>query len=70
MTWSVPVYSSSVSEIGYDSDTKELIVTWHSGRRSAYEGVSEEKAVELSKASSVGQMLNSEIKPAHKHRYV
>lgn len=67
--WEVPVYSSMVSHVGYDSDTKELLITWSNGKRSAYAGVSEEKAVQLSKAASVGQMINTEIKPIYPHRY-
>lgn len=69
-SWSVPVFSSMVSEIGYDPAAGELIVTWRNGKRSAYAGVPEGKALELSKAASVGQMINSEIKPVYPHRYL
>lgn len=57
-------------EIGYDAGTGELTVTWTNGRRSAYAGVPEELAVQLSKAASVGQMINTEIKPNYPHRYI
>lgn len=70
MSWSRTVYSSMVSEVGYDSDTKELQVTWTNGRRSAYEGVPEGVADLLSRAPSVGTMLNSEIKTYYPHRYL
>lgn len=68
--WSVPVYSSNVAEVGYDPETSELLITWKNGRVSSYSGVSEDKALQLSKAASVGQMLNAEIKPLFPHRYV
>ena len=68
-TWSTPVFSSQVSEIGYDAASGELLVTWKNGRQSAYSGVPEDVALALSKAPSVGQMLNTEIKPIYPHRY-
>lgn len=70
MSWSKSVYSSHIDSIGYDSDKNELIVTWTNGRISAYEGVDEEAALQVANAPSVGQMLHSEIKPNHRHRYV
>lgn len=70
MSWQTPVFSSNVAEVGYDSDSNELLITWAKGRISAYKDVPEELAVQLSKAPSVGQMLNSEIKPNYQHRYI
>ena len=70
MSWSKAVYSSHVTEIGYDEESQELLVTWKSGRVSAYSGVPEDVALELSNAPSVGQMMNSTIKPMYGHRYV
>lgn len=70
MPWEQAVFSSNVQSVGYDEDKQELLVTWNSGRVSAYAGVPEETAVRLANAPSVGQMLNSEIKPAFPHRYV
>lgn len=68
--WSKSVFSSMVSEIGYDDEKQELIVTWaKSGRRSIYSGVDEETATQLANAPSVGQMINSDIKPNYSHRY-
>jgi KTSC domain len=70
MAWEVSVFSSMVSSVGYNDETSELIVTWaKSGRRSIYSGVDEETALSLSKAASVGQMINTEIKPNYAHRY-
>ena len=58
------------SEIAYDSDTNELLVTWSkSGRVSAYQGVPEDVALRLANAPSVGQMINDEIKPNYQHSY-
>lgn len=63
ISWEVSVFSSNAQAIGYDPDTKEMIVTFNSGSRYAYQGVPEEVALECSKAASVGQYLNREIKP-------
>ena len=71
MSWNVSVFSSMVSEIGWDDETNEILVTWaKSGKRSAYSGADEAKALELSKAPSVGGMIHQEIKPFYSHRYV
>lgn len=69
MSWNRPVFSSNVSEIGYDSDSKELLVMWKKGKRSIYSNVPEELAEQLANAPSVGSMLNEEIKPYYSHRY-
>ena len=67
--WERSVYSSNVSMVGYDPETKDLIVTWTKGKRSIYSGVPEELAEQLVNAPSVGSMLNAEIKPYYSHRY-
>jgi len=69
MAWNRHVYSSNVSEVGYDPETKELLITWTKGKRSIYSGVPEELAEQLANAPSVGSMLNTEIKPYYVHRY-
>ena len=70
MSWSKSVYSSNVSEIGYDDETGEMLVTWSkSGKVSAYAGVPEDVAEACSVAPSVGSFLNSEVKPFYQHRY-
>lgn len=68
-TWSKDVYSSNVSTVGYDDETKELFITWTKGKRSIYSGVPAELAEQLANAASVGSMLNAEIKPYYNHRY-
>jgi hypothetical protein len=70
MSWSQSVYSSMVSEVAYDSNTNELHITWNSGRRSAYSGVSEDVANQVANAPSVGQAVNQLIKGSYNHRYV
>ncbi len=69
-SWEQNVYSSMVQSVGYDADSSDLLITWKNGRRSAYSGVPEEVAVSLANAASVGEMMNSEIKPNYEHRYV
>lgn len=69
MSWQQSVFSSNVSEVGYDAEAGELIVTWKSGKTSAYSGVPEDVAMKLANAASVGAMLNAEIKPFYNHRY-
>jgi hypothetical protein len=68
-TWEKEVYSSNVSTVGYNDETKELSITWTKGKRSIYSGVPEELAEQLVNAPSVGSMLNAEVKPYFSHRY-
>jgi len=70
MSWNQAVYSSHVIEVGYDSDAGELLVTWQNGRVSAYAGVTEDLAVQIANAPSVGQALNAQVKNVYSHRYV
>ena len=70
MTWEKSVYSTMASSIGYDAEKEEMYVTWTNGRQSAYSGVPEGVALAASQAASVGQFINSEIKPIYGHRYV
>ncbi len=69
MSWSRSVFSSMVQEIAYDDNAQEMIVTWKSGRTSVYSGVPEDVALGVANAPSVGQAMNSEIKPNYGHRY-
>lgn len=68
--WSKPVFSSNVTEIGYEEQGSRMLVTWTKGRRSAYSGVPEELAMQVANAPSVGSILNTEIKPYFAHEYV
>jgi hypothetical protein len=66
--WSKSVFSSHVSEVGWDDG--EMLVTFKNGEVYAYSGVDEETALSGSKAPSVGQWLNSEIKGKYSYRRV
>ena len=72
MAWSKPVFSSMVSEVGWDDETEEILVTFaKNGKTAAYKGFDEGKADQLSRAPSVGGMFLDEIKPmASSWRYV
>ena len=69
MTWEQSVYSSNVSSVGYDAETKEMYVTWSKGKTSVYSGVPEAIALDTANAPSVGSFLNEEIKGQYAHRY-
>ena len=70
MSWNKPVYSSHVTNVGYDDDTKSLTVTFSNGKTAAYQGVPEDLALQLSVAPSVGTMLNEQIKGQYPFKYV
>lgn len=67
--WSKSVYSSRASEISYDPDSQELTVVWRRGGVTVYSGVPEDRAVALSKAASVGAMINDEFS-GYSHRNI
>lgn len=67
--WTKDVYSSNVQSVGYNDETKEMLITWTRGKRSIYSGVPAELAEQVANAPSVGSMLNAEIKPYFSHRY-
>jgi hypothetical protein len=71
-SWSKSVYSSLLSEVGWDEANQELTVTFaKNGKTAAYKGFDEGKATELSHAPSAGSMFLHEIKPfASAWRYV
>jgi hypothetical protein len=70
--WSKSVFSSLLSEVGWDDENQELLVTFlKSGKTAAYKGFDEGTAMNLSHALSAGQMFLHEIKPfAESWRYV
>ena len=70
MGWTQNVNSTMAQSVGWDSDTDEIIITWSNGRVSAYSGGTEDLADQCSRAASVGDFINSEIKPSLSHRYV
>ena len=70
--WFKPVFSSLLSEVGWDPGNEELTVTFaKNGKTAAYKGFDEGTALSLSHAPSAGQMFLREIKPfASAWRYV
>jgi hypothetical protein len=70
MGWNQSVFSSNVESVGYNDSTGEMEVTWKSGKVSAYQGVTEEMALQIANAPSVGQAINFMIKNQYSHRYV
>jgi len=70
MTWEKSVYSTMVQSIGYDADREAMVVTWSNGSQGEYSGVPEDVAVSCSNAASVGQFINSEIKPIYAYRRI
>jgi hypothetical protein len=70
--WMKPVYSSMISEVGYDPETEELLVRFvKGGKTAAYKGASEGVALDLANAPSAGSMFLREIKPFYSDwRYV
>jgi hypothetical protein len=72
-----PVFSSHISEIGYDADANELHVTYRNGQRivtAIYEGVPADKAAAVGALGttppSIGEALHEHIRGKYKHRYV
>ena len=70
--WSKPVFSSLLSEVGWDDETEELTVTFaKNGKTAAYKGFDEATAENLRRAPSAGSMFLNEIKPFAKDwRYI
>jgi hypothetical protein len=63
------VYSSHVDTVHYDEKTKELSVTWQTGKTSVYSGVPADLADKVAKSWSVGSAIRDQIKPYYEHRY-
>ena len=69
MSWSRSVFSSNVSEVGWE-EPGTLTVTFANGSVYEYAGVDEGTAIALSRAPSVGQMLNIDIKGQYAFRKI
>lgn len=70
MSWNKSVFSTMVTNVGYDDEAKEMTVTFTSGKTCAYSGVPEDLALQLSTAPSVGTMFNEQVKGHFSFRYV
>lgn len=61
------VYSSWVSEIGFDVDAQQLVVTTQKGVRLVYDGVPADVAERVLKAPSIGEALHAEVRGKYGH---
>lgn len=61
----VPVASSSIRAVGYDSDARRLYVQFHSGDLYVYYLVPARAHRALMAAPSIGAHFNSEIRPRY-----
>ena len=68
MTWERSVYSKMCQTVGYDTDNQEMVVTWTNGKSTAYADVPEDVADQCSRAGSVGDYINMEIKGRYSYR--
>jgi hypothetical protein len=66
----VPVHSSSVVSVGYDEQTFELEIEFHNGRVYRYERVPIAAYRLLLRAPSIGEYVNTVIKPRFEARAV
>lgn len=66
--WTRPVFSERAQEVSYDDETQEMTVVWRNGKSTVYFGVPENMALDLSKAPSVGSMINSDFTGKFRHR--
>lgn len=63
------VWSSHIAALAYDSDASELHVRYQNGKTAVYEGVSADKAAQVSQAPSIGMALHQLVRGKHSHRY-
>ena len=64
----VPVESSNISRVGYDSSASELYVEFKSGGRYVYEKVPETVFQAMLGAPSAGRFLHQQIKSRYPYR--
>jgi hypothetical protein len=65
-----PVSSSTVSEVGYDEDSRILEVLFHSGSTYQYFDVPPQIYAELVQTGSIGHYLHSNIKGNYRYARV
>ncbi len=66
----VPVESSMIEAVGYDPDTKEMEVVFHSGEIYRYSDVPRETYEGLLAAGSKGQYMHAHVIDAFPYRRV
>lgn len=69
MSWNKQVFSSMITNVGFDDENNELLVTFTNGKTCAYQNATEELALDLSRAPSVGEMFNAQVKGQFPFRY-
>jgi KTSC domain-containing protein len=67
MEW---VDSSSIDQIGYDEDNRELWIRFKSGETYAHSDVPATTHEEIMRADSKGSYFNREVKPNYAYRAV
>jgi len=66
----IPVSSSNVATVGYDSETQTLIIEFNNGGVYQYFDVSQDIYEALISADSVGKYLNANIKGYYRYARV
>jgi len=64
----VPVDSSAITALAYDSGTQTLYARFIRGEEYAYSNVTAAEHAALVNAESVGKFFNQYIKPTHEYR--
>jgi hypothetical protein len=64
------VSSTTISYVGYDSNTMELTVEFHTGAIYVYEGVEESVYQDLMWATSIGQYFSTYIKNRYPYKKI
>lgn len=63
----IPVTSTNVASVGYDSKSQTLEVEYQNSTIYQYYDVPETVYEELTKAQSVGSFLNAQVKPVFRY---
>lgn len=61
----IPVESSMLAAVGYDSAAKVLYAEFHSGGTYAYPDVTPKEFEDLTEAGSIGRYMSSQIIPVY-----
>ncbi len=64
------VSSSNISLLGYDSDQRQLHVTFKNGSRYTYDGVPQDEYEALLSVGSIGRHFTDNIKDSYPYRRV
>lgn len=64
------VYSSHITQIGYNSETQEMLVRYKNGKPSLYSEVTPEEYQGVAQSPSVGSAIHATIRGKRPHRYV